>query len=164
MKRGLFFITIVILCIVQATVLDNFKIFGTKADLLLISMVAGSLFFITKWAFIFAIFSGILKDTFVANTFAINTFLFPLWSFFIIQLAKKISIDTNLIYALLVFIIVFLHNIIIRLIFLFYGNAVSFAVSLRIVFFQSLYTAGISLLLFKLIKRYFLKNYENKIY
>lgn len=152
MKKWIFLLIVILLGIFQVTILDCFKVVGIKPDLLLISIVIASLTFHFRWVLILSVFAGILKDAFSINTFGLNTLLFPLWSFLIIKLSKKISIDNNFIRAAVVFVIVIFNDIIIKLIFLFLGNLVPVGIFLRIIFIESLYTALICPLVFKVIK------------
>lgn len=158
MRNWLFLPIIVVLGILQVTILDYFGIFGVKPDLLLISVVILSLFSLRlKWILFLSIFVGILKDLLGVNAFGINTLLLPLWSFLIIKLSKKITIDNNFIFATVVFIITVFNDIITTLIFLFLGNLVQWGIFLRITFLGSLYTAFVSPLIFKFIKQVILK-------
>lgn len=141
MKKWIFFVIIVALGMLQVTILNYFKIFGVKPDLLLISVVIASLFFEFKWAFILSVFAGLFKDIFGANIFGINTLLFPLWSFLIVRLNKQITIDYNFVRIALIFIISLLHNTITGLILIYSGNLILLGLFLRIVSLQSIYTA-----------------------
>ena len=153
MKKGIFFIFILILGLLEVTLLDSFKVFGVKPNLLLISISLAGLYFDLKWAFVLGIFAGILKDSLGANSFGINVQLFPLWIFLIIELSKKIPIDHNLIRMILIFIIGIFNSIITRLIFFVLGGFVtSLAIFLRVTFLESLYTVAILPLMFKVIK------------
>lgn len=149
MKIFIFSIITIILGIVQVTILDYFKIFNIKPDFLLMSVVIVSLLFEARSALILSIFAGILKDTFAASTFGINTVLFVLWSFLIIRLTKEIPIDSNFIRAVLIFIVGVLHNTIIGLLFIYLGNFIAVGILLRIIAIQSLYTAIVFPLVFK---------------
>lgn len=152
MKKIIFLFIIVIFSMFQLTILDYFKILDVKPDLFLITVVISSLFFELKWAMFFGIFNGILKDVFSVNTFGINTLLFPLWSFLTMKLSKRISIDNNFIFAAFIFVILFLNNIIIRLIFIFLGKFfIPLSTSLRIALLESMYTAIVSPLVLKVI-------------
>ncbi len=149
-KKILYLFIIFVIGIFQVTLLDFFKIFNVKPDLLLISAVIASLVFKFKWALFFSIFAGIFKDVFVVSTFGINTLLFCLWSFLILKLTKEIPIDNNFIRLILIFIIAFLHNIISGL-FLFYsGKPIPLGIFLRTVSIGSIYTALVLLLVFKI--------------
>lgn len=151
MRKRFFLLIIVILALLQVTILNYFKIFGVKPDLLLISAVVAGLFSSDlKWVLFLSVFCGILKDALATNAFGINTLLFPLWSFLMMKLSKKISIDNNFIPAVLIFIIRVFDYIIARLIFLFFGSTIPIGIFLRIVFLESLYTALVSPLLFKI--------------
>ena len=149
MKKLIFISIIIIFVLLQATVLNYVNIFNVKPDLLLISVIIASLFFEPVWAISLSIFAGILKDIFSVNAFGMNTVLFFLWSFLIIKLSRKIIFDSNYIRLALMFIIAILNSIIVRLIFLFLGNFISWGIFLRITFIESLYTALIFLLVLK---------------
>ncbi len=158
MRYWIFFLAVIVLGILQMTILDYFKVFGVKPDLLLISVVIAALVFEFKRAFILSVFAGILKDAFGANAFGINTLLFPLWSFLIIRLNKEITIDYNFIRIALVFIISLLHNTITGLILIYSGNLIPLGLFLRIVSLQSIYTALVLPLMFKIGEPIFSKD------
>ena len=141
MKNLIFISVIIIFALLQVTILNYVNIFNIKPDLLLISVVIASLFFQPVWAISLSIFAGIVKDIFSVNVFGMNTILFFLYSLLIIKLSKRFSFDSNYVRLVLLFIIAVLNNIIIRLIFLFLGNFISWGIFLRITFIESLYTA-----------------------
>jgi rod shape-determining protein MreD len=153
MKKYLFFLIIVFAAMLQVTLLDSFRILNVKPDLFLISIVIASIIFDFKWAIAVSIFAGILKDAFGADVFGINTLLFPLWSFSILKLSKKISLENNIICTGAVFIIVLLNDIIIRMIFISIGKTpVSLGSFLGITFLEAIYTVAILPLAFKGIR------------
>ena len=159
MRNRVFLFTIIIFSIIQVTILDSIKILNVKPDLLLISMVIAALYFELKWALFLGIFAGLLKDTLSINTFGISILLFPLWSFLIIKLSKKISMDNNFICAVFVFFIMIFNTIITRLILLFFGkSSISLGIFVRIAFIESLYTALIWPLLLRTTRALILKS------
>lgn len=151
MKKLFFFVLILILGLVQATILNYFRIFFVKPDFLLISIVIASLYFAPCWAITFSIFAGFLKDILGKGSFGINTILFLIWSFLIIKLAKKVSIDHNISRAVLILIVVFLNDLLIRLIFLSSGTFITLVVFFKVMFLESFYTVLVSPLVFKVI-------------
>lgn len=164
MRNWVFLLAIVIFSIFQVTILNNFRIFNVKPDLLLISVVMASLIFEFKWALLLSIFIGILKDALCINTFGINTLLFPLWAFIIIKLSKKISVDNNFIRVVFVLIITISNIIITKLMFLFLNSfVIPLGIFIRTAFIESLYTALIFPLVFKIIKPLVLKSKEDLI-
>lgn len=153
MRREFFLILIFALSLFQLTILDYFKVFGAKPDFLLVATVMASLFFPFRWAIFFSLLCGILKDAFNVTPFGIYTLLFPLWSITIIKLSKEIALDNSHIYVALIAGIVIVDAVIIRFILLFFGSAVaSLGIFLRLSLLESIYTALISPLLFKLTK------------
>lgn len=157
MKNLIFFLIIVILGIVQVTLLDYFKVFGVKPDLLLIGACFASLVFEFKWALVLSLFAGLFKDILGTYVFGINTLLFALWSFLIARLNKEITIDYNFIRMALVFIISLIHNTLSGLILIYLGNLIPLGLFLRIVILQSIYTALVLPLIFKLWEPIFLR-------
>lgn len=141
MKKLIFTVTVIVSALLQTTILNYVRIFNVKPDLLLISVIIASLSFAPVWAISLSIFAGILKDIFSVNVFGINTLLFFLWSLSIIKLSRKITFDNNYIRLALMSIIAILNNIIMRLLFLFLGNFISWGIFLRIMLIESLYTA-----------------------
>lgn len=152
MRKWLFLPILIICGIFQATILDHLRIFDVKPDLILVAVVAASLSSDLKWALFLSIAAGILKDSLSANTFGINTLLFALWSFLIIKLSRKISLDNNFLRAALVFVIIVTNGIIIRLIYFFWGRFIPPGIFLRTLFLEALYTAAVLPLVFKAIK------------
>lgn len=150
MRKRVFLLIIFIASIFQVTLLNSFRIFNVKPDLLLIGAVITGLYFDLSWALVLAAFCGILKDIFAINTFGINILLFPLWSIFIVKLVKKMRLDNNFVCTALVFIVSIFNSIVTRLIFLWLGRFIPLGIFLRITFLEALYTALVSLLVFKI--------------
>lgn len=153
MRGWIFLPGIFIAAILQATLLDSFKLFNVKPDLLLIAVVITALYFNfnLKWALGLAIFAGILKDVFSLNPFGLNLFLFPLWSLLIIKLSRQITLESNFVRIPLLFIIVVLNDMIIKLICFSGGQFIPAGIYLRTLFFESLYTAAILPFAFKVL-------------
>jgi rod shape-determining protein MreD len=152
MRKSRYLAIIFILGILQVTVVDHFKVFGAKPDFILMAVVISSFFYDWKWALIFSLISGALKDMFTADAVAINTILSALWSFLVVQLVRRVNLDMNLIRAGLIFIVAILNACALRIFFLYSGVYVPLGIFLRTAFLGSLYTALTSLLLFKILK------------
>lgn len=141
MKKRILFLIIIICGLLQVTILNNIRVFNAKPDLLLICMVLASLTFELKWAFALSVFCGVFKDIFFQAPFGINTLLFSLWCLLIVELAKKISIDFDLIKIGLILIVSIFHNIVIGIIVIYAGNFIPLGIFLRVVSIESVYTA-----------------------
>ncbi len=152
MKKSLVLATVFLVCLLQLTVVNHFKIFSVKPDLILIGIVTAGLFSDLKFALALSFVAGAFKDIYAGFPFAINAVLMPLWTFLVINLARRVSIDINLTRALLVFVIAALNSLAMTIFFWYVGNYVSFGIFMRILFLGSLYTALVSLLVFKLLK------------
>jgi len=150
MKKIIFLLLIIILGILQVTIFNNLRIFNVKLDLLLMSVVMASLIFTARWALVFSVFAGFLKDVFAAGTFGINILLFPLWSLLLTKLTKEISIENNYLRVALTFMVTLMHNIISGLIFFYLGNFISLGICLRVVFVGATYSALAFLLLYRI--------------
>lgn len=155
MKNLIIVVLIYIFSLLQVTVLNNFKFFGIKPDLLFVIIVILSVFLEWRRVLFFSLFAGILKDMFFVEPFGINTILFPLMSYLVHKVSRKISVED--IYALMVvvFISVFLNNSIARIISVFSVKFIPFGIFTRGIFIESLYSAIISPLVVKML--YFLK-------
>lgn len=140
---------IVILGILQVTILDYFKIFTVKPDLLLISMALNNLNLGFRPAFALSLFAGLFKDVFGVSPFGINTILFGLWSFLIARLSREITIDNNITRVALIFIVTVMHNVLTRIILIYLGRSIPLGIFLRIVCVESIYTAAVSWLVFR---------------
>ena len=131
MKKFTYLLIIIISAILQATFLENVRIFSVKPDLLLICAVLASLIFNFSWALTFSASCGFLKDCFSLSAFGINTILFSLWCILIIELAKKITIDYDFIKVMLLFIICIIHNIALGVILIYLGSFIPFGIFFR---------------------------------
>jgi len=152
MKKFVFLLVILGLGILEESLLSNFRIFGASADMLLIVVVVASLTFRYGWALAFAIFAGLLRDCFSPNTFGLNIVLFTLWSLLIIRLSREIPIESAFLRFATVFIITFLHVLISGIIFISLGRLIPMGIFLHRLFFTSILTAGVCLLIFKLVE------------
>ena len=164
MRIFLLIIIILALTLSQVTFLEYFYFFNIKPDLLLVTLVLVSLrMSFSGWPLVLGLLAGLLKDASGIGGFGLNSFLFPLWCFLILHLSRKITLENNLLRALLVFVVALLHNIITGLSVIYMGGFILPGIFLRIVFFGSLYTALTLPLLAKVINP-LLKDYypENK--
>ncbi len=141
MRNWLFLLIVLILGILQVTVMDYFKIFGTGPDLLLIAVVIAGLIFDFRLALFCGLLAGVFKDSFGLNTFGINTLIFALWSFLIAQVSRRLSINTNFRRMALIFIVALIHNLLNGLSLAFSGKSIPLGIFLRILFISSIYTA-----------------------
>ncbi|MDD2679543.1 MAG: rod shape-determining protein MreD [Candidatus Omnitrophica bacterium] len=136
----------------QLTSLHYFKFFGAQPDLFLVSVVLASLFLEGRQAVIFSLALGIFKDAFTLSAFGADILLFSLWSFLIVKITRKVSIEDNLSRTLLLFIIALLQNIISGLVLVYSGSFIPLGIFLRLVFFGALYTALLLPLILKIMK------------
>ncbi|MBN2830804.1 MAG: rod shape-determining protein MreD [Candidatus Omnitrophica bacterium] len=150
MRPPIVFILTAIFALLQVTLLDYFRIFGAKPDLLLIAVFFGCLFLKQKKAFALGIFSGLFKDIFSLNAFGLNTVLFPAGVILIAKLMRRVSIEDNLSRILLIFVVALLNNIISGLVLVYTGVYIPLGIFLRIIIFSSMYTAAVFYLTIRL--------------
>jgi len=140
-KNLVFLPALFVIAIAQATVLNHFKFFGVKPDLFIGFVAAASIYLNWKWALPFSLLAGLLKDLFGTAGFGINVFLLPLWSYLILQLAGKISLDDPVAVSAAAFFTALLNDIASRLFYLYYGKYISLGIFLRIMLIEPAYTA-----------------------
>lgn len=122
--------------------------FGVKPDLLICFIVITSVYFEWKWALSFSLLAGLFKDLLGSSAVGINIFLMPLWSYLVLRLSKKISIDDPIGLSAAVFLAVLLNDIASRFLYLSFGKYVSLGIFLRIAFIESFYTTALALPIF----------------
>lgn len=152
MKLSVFLVIALILAVFQLTFLNYFRLFGVSPDFFLVCVFIASLFFELRWSIIFSVALGIFKDSFSPDTFGLNIILFSLWSFLIVKVSRKVTIEDNITRTFLLFIVALLQNIISGLLLFYSGGNVPTGIFLRIVFLGSLYTALSLPLILKIIK------------
>ena len=162
MKRLLFAGIILLLGVLQVTLIDSFKIFNVKPDLLLIIAIIASFFFDFKEALVLSVFAGVLKDILGTDVFGMHTLLFPLWIFLIERLNRQVPIDQDLIRLILIFVITFLHHMLRGLILVWLGQQIRSGIFLRILFVESIYTTVVYLWVFKGLQRWMVLDEQNQ--
>ncbi len=138
-----------ILGILQVTILDYFKIFGVKPDLILIAVCFAALFLEIRPALVISLFAGLFKDMFLLKVLGFNIFLFPILVIIITKLVKRVSIEDDLSRISLVFVISLLNNILNGIMLAYSVGYLPLGIFLRITVVASLYTV----LIFSLILR-----------
>ncbi|MBM3243224.1 MAG: rod shape-determining protein MreD [Candidatus Omnitrophica bacterium] len=153
MRPSKVFILSALFALIQVTLLDYFKLFGVKPDLLLIAVFLGCLFLDFKRAMFLAISTGFFKDIFSFRFFGFNTVLFALWVLLLNHLMRRVSIEDNLSRTVVIFTVALLSNVIAGLALLYLGAHLPVGGFLRIVIISPIYTV----LIFSLIIKYFVK-------
>ncbi len=152
-RKKSFIFLLLFFTLLQVGLLQNLRVFGVKPDLFLVCVVVVSLYFDVEYALIFSFLCGILKDTFSIYGFGLNTFFLPVLSFLVMKLSRKVALDNTPVLCAGVFLITIFYDIIIRIISGYLGAVIPFWAFLRISLLESLYTALIFPIAFRLIKR-----------
>ncbi|MFH0855699.1 MAG: rod shape-determining protein MreD [Candidatus Omnitrophota bacterium] len=145
-----------VLGLFQLALPQYLMVFGVKPDFLLVIVVIASLSLRMRWAILFGASVGLFKDIFGFNGFGLNILLFSCWSFLIVKISRKVSIEDAVVAALLAFVIALLQNIVSGLALIYSGVSVPAGIFLRIVILGSFYTALTLPLILKAIKPGFL--------
>jgi rod shape-determining protein MreD len=147
-KKIFLLVLILILGLLQATILNYFRLFWVKPDLLLICVVIAGLFFSPVAAIGFSIFIGVYKDILGFHNFGLNSLLFPIWGFLTIQLGRKISLDNDFIRAGFIFFLAGLNGAAVKMI---SDIPVSAGIFFKVLILEPFYTAIVSLLILRFI-------------
>ena len=153
MKKWLLLSAIIILTTLQLIWPGFLVFFHCKPDLLLVFTVSLVFYLDFKTALIFAVLAGLTKDIFLPVFFAVNTISFSVWSYLAYRLSGQISTENDYVRLAIVLIAAFLNNIITGLGILNSGNIIPPGIFLRNLIIPSVYSAALSPLIFKLIKK-----------
>jgi len=151
-KKRALILTIIIIALAQCSVLDYFRIFHLKPDLLLITTVIAALTMEFRWALFIAVLAGVLKDMFSIHALAFNAPMFAFLAFIIQELIKRVALENTAVRTVIVVIAVIFQDIIIRLISINSGSLIPAGIFLRVTILESLYTGLVSFFLFRQIR------------
>ncbi len=140
MRYWLFFLVILGVAILQSSAIDPLRIWNVKPDLLFSTVIIVSLLLEFRLAILFSLASGIFKDLFGVNYLAINTFLFPVWSYLVMQAVRRISLEGNLRQAAFIFIAAALNTLAGRIFFFATTSQIPLGIFLRTFLLESIYT------------------------
>lgn len=153
MKNLFFFLSIAALALLQLAWPPALNFFYCKPDFLLVISVALVFYLDYKTALVFALLAGLLKDAFLIQPFAVNALLFGIWSYAAYRLNRQISTEHSYIRAAVVLIAALLNNIITGLLIINNGGLIPPGIFLRNLIISSAYTAALSPLVFRLLKK-----------
>jgi rod shape-determining protein MreD len=152
-RKNNFILLIFLFALLQITLLPYLRLFGTKPDLFLTCMVVASLYFDVESALLMSLLCGVLKDIFSINAFGFNTFFMPVFSFLLMKISRKLVLDDTPVLCAAIFLTTFFYAIVSKIVLGYLGTVVPFWAFLRIALVESLYTALIFPLVFRLIKK-----------
>lgn len=152
-KRLIILLTVVVLATLQITWPAGLFFFNGRPDLLLIFIVAAVFFLDFRAALAISILCGLFKDVFLPAGFGLNTILFSITCYAISRLSLKISTEHEVMRLSLVLAAALLNNIISGLESVNSGGIIPAGIFLRNLIIPSVYTAALSPLVFKLVKK-----------
>lgn len=153
MKKWFFLLIIIFLALLQLSWPGFLSFFNCKPDFLLILSVALVFYLDFKTALVFAVISGLAKDAFMLQSFAVNTILFSIWSYSVYLLSRQISTEQGYVRVAIVLIAALLNNIITGFLIVNSGIIIPPGIFLRNLIISSMYAAALSPLIFKLVKK-----------
>lgn len=153
MKKWFLLLSIAALAFLQLIWPGFLTLFNCKPDLLLILTAALVFYFNFTTAIVFAVIAGLTKDVFLPQSFALNTILFSIWSYLIYLLSRQISTEHDYMRIAIVLIAAFLNNFITGLQILNSGLIIPAGIFSRSLIISSIYTAALSPLVFRLVKK-----------
>lgn len=143
MNKASFIAVLLALAMFQVALPAPFKVFGAGPDLLLAAGVFAALSFDLPAALTLNVIAGFLKDATGIQPFGINAPFFALWAFLSAKLARKVTLDTGAAPVVLASVVCLAHNLAARLLFALLARPLSSSgVFVRILIFESLYTAA----------------------
>jgi rod shape-determining protein MreD len=151
--RNLIF-TFIILCsaLVQTTLLNTIALWGNTPDILLICAVMASFLFEKKPAIMLSFFAGICKDMFGGSGATGQAIIFPIFSYAIVMLCRKISLDSIFLRSITAGLVAFLVNSTTAVfLVIFSGISIPAGICVRTLLVSSLYTAALSPLVIRSI-------------
>lgn len=154
MKKAIFIPLIIVIALLQVTILEYFKVFGVKPDLLLAAAVVASLFpFELKWSLPLSLLAGLLRDIFQCGHFGKNTLLFFLLGLLASRASRKISTDHRYVRLAFIFAAVILKDTAARAISFFSaGEILPAGIFLRLTFLEGLYTVIAAAIILKAVR------------
>jgi len=148
-----FIFLILFFTLLQVSLAHYFSVFGVQPDLFLICLAVISIYCEVEYSLALSLLCGILKDIFSIGLFGVNTFFFPIFSFLLIKLSRRAALDNTPVLSVVVFFMTIFRGIINRMVLCFLGLTVPLGISFKIILVESLYTALIFSLSFRLIKK-----------
>jgi rod shape-determining protein MreD len=153
MKNKLIFLGFILATgLLQVTIFDSFRFYNVKPDLLLITVVIAGLHFDLIWVLAAGLLAGFFKDIFGTNTFGLNALLFTAWGYLIWRANREISIDFFMIRLALVAIVALANGLVNAAALIYFGNIIPLGIMIRSVILNTIYTAALFPLAYKLVK------------
>ncbi|MFA5320635.1 MAG: rod shape-determining protein MreD [Candidatus Omnitrophota bacterium] len=110
--RCAYFGVILLCAALQVGPAEGLKLFGVKPDLLILTALMAAVFFRSGWALLYAVTSGLIKDSLVVSSFWVPYSLtFAVWALVARGISRRIVIDKWWLRFLLVFCLVNLDNL-----------------------------------------------------
>lgn len=148
-----------IVAVLQATLLNYFRIFNIKPDVILIALIVLVPFFSLRWSVIFAFLSGVFRDIFSSLPFGINVILCIIWVIVAKEISRRLSIEHKLVRSAIPCLIILLNNLALRSFLFALQKPIIIYTFLKIVFLECIF----ALLLILPMYRFFVYIFKDSI-
>ncbi|MFH1577894.1 MAG: rod shape-determining protein MreD [Candidatus Omnitrophota bacterium] len=149
------FLILFIAGLTQATLLNYFRIFSVKPDIILAVLIISSLFLNLGWSVSLAFFGGIFCDLMGNLPYGFNAILFILSIILVKRISSKLSVENIFIRNAVICLIIVLNNLAVRFILLALGSSLAFGIFLRFTVIQSILTLLAALPIYRLLAHSF---------
>lgn len=153
-KCGFIFLISVLLCILQQGLFSRMKVLNVGFDAVYVFVLCFALLNNEIESLLFAFFCGLLRDSFFPYVFGINTVLYIISVFLIIQINKRVFKDTLIIQASLTFAFSIFKGLIYFA--YFYIASIRFdnlEKTINVILLEALYNSIVSIIVYGFIKR-----------
>ena len=154
MRRWVWIVLVLVCILLQTTVLDNFKLFDVKPDLILILVVFAALTRGKMTGSGVGFSGGILEDFFSTSLIGVNAFVKTLLGFVLGFFMKRFYIRRIKFQILVIFFVTIIHEISIYFVYLFFRQTDSVIGSVYPVkmFLLCIYNSVLAVILFPLFR------------
>lgn len=146
---------LLIVATLQSTLLNYFRIFSVKPDIILISLIIMTAFFSLAWSVFFAFILGIFRDIFSILPFGFNVIILIIWIILAKQITRRLSIEHKFIRCIIPCLIILLNNIAWQSISFMLGRPVFIGPFLKIASLEFVFTLVLVLPIYRLIVHLF---------
>ena len=139
-----------IIAVLQSTLLNHFRVFNVKPDIILVALIISVSFFDFKWSMVFSFLVGIFRDSFSILPFGLNTIICILWVFLAKQIYRRLSTEDKLISYAVPCMIVLLNNLTLQVILFLLGKTIALSIFAKVVILEFVFALLLVIPLYKI--------------
>lgn len=145
-----------IIALLESTLLNHFRIFDVKPDIILAALVIFVPFFSLTWSVVFAVLGGMFRDIFSILPFGFNVVICVVWIILAKRISRQLSIESNFIRSAILGLIILLNNLTLQSILFVLAKPIAMGRFLTIIFIESITTLLLALPMYRLFLRLFM--------